>query len=154
MSTVGTFSLCGADTITIADRLLTDLAAGEVAKLSYAAELATVKAGKNGNTIYVQNAAGFQAALELRVIRGSKDDQFLQSEVTAYRETPTLYVVKNCTLAKAVGDGAGTVVTDTYTLTGGVPSKQVEVVVNLEGDTEQALSVYTWIFGSTTRAIG
>lgn len=148
-----TKSLFGSDTIKIGDRLLADFGYGEVAKITYPTELATVKTGKNGNTIYVQNASGFQASLELKVIRGSADDKFLQSLLTLYRSEPTLFVLQNAELVKKIGDGAGAALSDTYILTGGIPTKQVEVVSNVEGDTEQGLSVYTWVFATSDRAI-
>ena len=150
---MGTFSLIGSDTIKIGDRILADFGNGEVAKVTYPTELATVKTGKNGNTIYVQNASGFQASMELKVIRGSADDKFIQSLLTLYRSSPTSFVLQNVTLVKKIGDGAGNVSSDTYTLTGGVPTKQVEVVVNVEADTDQALSVYTWVFATSDRAL-
>ena len=150
---MGTFSLLGADTVKIGDRVLTDFGSGEVAKISYATELATVKTGKNGNTIFVQNASGFQASLEVKLIRGSRDDKAIQSLLTSYRSNPTAFVLQNAELSKKIGDGAGTVQSDTYILTGGIPTKQVEVTVNLEGDVEQAISVYTWVFAVSDRAI-
>lgn len=150
---MGSLSLVGNDTIKIGDRLLADFGPGEVAKISYATELATVKTGKNGNTIFVQNASGFQASLEVKVIRGSSDDKALQTFLTSYRSDPVLYVVQNAELVKKLGDGAGKVTADTYVLTGGIPTKQVEAVVNVEGDTEQAISVYTWVFATSDRAI-
>lgn len=150
---MGTFSLLGNDTIKIGERIMSDFSSGEVAKVSYPTELATVKTGKNGNTIYVQNAAGFQASLELRLIRGSADDKFMQSLLTLYRTNPVGFVLQNAELAKKIGDGAGNASTDTYILTGGIPTKQVEVVSNTEGDTEQAISLYTFVFAVSDRAI-
>jgi hypothetical protein len=152
---MGTLSLFGNDTIKFNERLLTDFGSGEVAKISYPTELATVKTGKSGNAVFVQNASGFQATLELKVIRGSGDDKFIQSLVTSYRSDPVLFVLANAELVKLIGSGvAGTPATnDTYILTGGVPTKQVEVVSNVEGDTEQALSVYTWAFAVSDRAL-
>lgn len=150
---MGTLSLLGSDTIKIGDRILSDFGSGEVAKISYATELATVKTGKNGNTIFVQNASGFQASLEVRVVRGSADDKALQTFLTSYRSNPTAYSVQNAELSKKIGDGLGIVSSDTYVLTGGIPTKQVEVVVNTEGDTEQGISVYTWVFATSDRAI-
>jgi hypothetical protein len=150
---MGTLSLLGSDTIKIGDRILSDFGSGEVAKISYATELATVKTGKNGNTIFVQNASGFQAALEVKVIRGSADDKALQTFLTSYRSNPTGYSVQNAELVKKIGDGAGVVSSDTYVLTGGIPTKQVEVVINTEGDSEQGISVFTWVFSSSDRAI-
>lgn len=150
---MGTFSLLGNDTIKVGERIFSDFGSGEVAKISYATELATVKTGKNGNTIFVQNAAGFQASLEIKVIRGSGDDKFLQSLLTLYRSNPTGFVLQNAELSKKIGDGTGKVSADTYILTGGIPTKQVEVTVNTEGDVEQAVSSYTWVFAVSDRAI-
>ena len=150
---MGTLSLLGSDTIKIGDRILSDFGLGEVAKISYATELATVKTGKNGNTIFVQNASGFQASMEVKVIRGSADDKALQTFLTSYRSNPTAYSVQNAELVKKIGDGLGVVSSDTYVLTGGIPTKQVEVVVNTEGDSEQGISVYTWVFAASDRAI-
>lgn len=150
---MGTLSLLGSDTIKIGERILSDFGSGEVAKISYATELATVKTGKNGNTIFVQNASGFQAMLEVKVIRGSADDKALQSILTSYRSNPTAFVLQNAELAKKIGDGTGVVASDTYVLTGGIPTKQVEVTSNVEGDTEQGLSAYTFVFAVSDRAI-
>ena len=150
---MATFSLLGNDTIKIGQRIFSDFSSGEVAKVTYPTELATVKTGKNGNTIYVQNTAGFQANMELRVIRGSEDDKFMQSLLTGYRSDPVGFVLQNAELAKRIGDGSGNVKADVYILTGGIPTKQVEVSSNTEGDTEQALSVYTVIFATSDRAI-
>lgn len=150
---MGTLSLLGSDTIKIGERILSDFGSGEVAKISYATELATVKTGKNGNTIFVQNASGFQAMLEVKVIRGSADDKALQSILTSYRSNPTAFVLQNAELAKKIGDGTGVVSSDTYVLTGGIPTKQVEVTSNVEGDTEQGLSAYTFVFAVSDRAI-
>ena len=151
---MGTFSLLGNDTIQINDRVLSDFGSGEVAKVSYPTELATVKTGKNGNTIFVQNASGFQASLEVKVIRGSADDKAMNSLLTQYRTDPVAFVLINAQLAKKIGDGAGKIAADTYVLTGGVPTKQVEVTSNVEGDTEQAISAYTFVFSVSSRAIG
>lgn len=150
---MATLAVTGQDTIKMGERILADFGHGEVAKISYATELATVKTGKNGNAIYVQNASGFQASMDLKLIRGSADDKFMQSLLTLYRSNPTTFVLQNAEVVKKIGDGKGTVASDTYILTGGVPSKQVEAVVNVEGDVEQVLSVYTFIFATSDRAI-
>jgi hypothetical protein len=150
---MATLAVTGSDTIKIGERILADFGHGEVAKISYTTELATVKTGKNGNAIYVQNASGFQASMELKLMRGSADDKFMQSLLTLYRSNPTTFVLQNAEVVKKIGDGSGNVTADTYILTGGVPSKQVEAVVNVEGDTEQVLSVYTFVFATSDRAI-
>jgi hypothetical protein len=148
-----TFSVLGDDTIKIGNRILADFGHGEIAKVSYSTDLATVKTGKNGNTIFAQNASGFQATMELKVLRGSSDDKFLQSLLTLYRSTPTTFVLQNAEIVKKIGDGTGVTISDTYILTGGIPTKQIEMIVNVEGDVEQALSVYTFIFATSDRAL-
>ena len=150
---MATFSLYGADTISINNKLLKDFGHGEVAKISFPNELSTLKTGKNGNTIIVQNASGFQATLEIKVIRGSADDKYLNTQMNVWRNTPTLYVLDYVELVKKIGDGSGLEGSDTYLLKGGVPSKQVEVVSNVEGEVEQGLSVYTWVFSANVRSI-
>ena len=150
---MGTFSLLGDDAIELSGQKITDFGSGEVGKVTYPSELATVKTGKNGNTIYVQNASGFQATLELKVIRGSKDDKLLNSFLKTYRENPVSYVLNDASISKKIGNGQGVVTADTYTLTGGIPTKQVEVTVNTEGDIEQAISAYTWVFSVSERSL-
>jgi len=150
---MATFALVGSDTIKINQRLMTDLPHGEVAKVTYETDLATVKTGKNGNTIFAQNASGFAASMELKVMRGSADDKFMQSLLTSYRANPTGYVLINSELVKRVGDGQGNVTADTYVMTGGVPSKQIEVMSQVEGDVEQAVCTYTLKFAYSERAI-
>ena len=155
---MGTLSLLGNDTIKMSgdlagEILFSDFGSGEVAKITYPSELAVVKTGKNGNTIFVQNASGFQASLEIKVIKGSNNDISLQTILTSYKTDPVAFVTQSAELAKKIGDGAGKVKADTYLLTGGIPTKQVEMIVNTEGDTEQAISVYTWVFAGSDRSI-
>lgn len=145
--------LTGADTIKINGRLITDIGAGEVAKITYGTDLVTVKTGKNGNTIYAKNESGNQATMELHVLRGSGDDKFLNEQISLYNSDPTGYILMNAELVKVIGDGKGNVSKDTYILTGGVISKPVEVVSNVEGDTEQAMSLYTMQYALAPRAI-
>ena len=150
---MGTFSLIGDDTIQIGARILSDFGSGEIAKVTFPTELATVKTGKNGNTIYILNSSGFQASMELKVIRGSADDKFIQSLVTSYRSNPTGFVLQTVAIVKKIGDGSGKTGSDNYTMVGGVPTKNVEIIVNVEADTDQALSVYTWVFAGSDRAL-
>jgi hypothetical protein len=150
---MGVARLVGSDTIKINTRIITDLAHGEVAKLTYEAELVTIKTGKNGNCIYAKNETGNQATLELHVLRGSADDKFLNGELSNYSADPSRYVLMSAELTKVLGDGAGKVTQDTYILTGGVITKQVEAASNVEGDVEQAVSLYTMKFAIAPRAI-
>lgn len=158
---MATFSLVGSDTIKIRGRTITNFPHGEVAKITFAADIVTVKTGKNGNTIYAHNASGFQATMELKVLRGGEDDKVLNTDLLLYRGTPESYVVFGGELVKNIGTGTpateggaiGKVTSDTYVLSGGIPSKNVEVVSNVEGDVEQAICVYTFQFATCERAV-
>ncbi len=54
---------------------------------------------------------------------------------------------------KKLGDGAGNVASDTYVLSGGVFSKQVEGKTNVEGEVDQSVAMYTMKFANSPRAI-
>jgi hypothetical protein len=148
-----TVRLVGSDTIKINQRLLSDFPHGEIAKLSYSTDLVTVKTGKNGNVIYAKNETGNQATLELHVLRGSGDDKFLNTQMSSYNTDPTHYVLMAAELVKVLGDGAGNVISDNYILTGGVCTKNVEAISNVEGDVEQAVALYTMQFAFAPRTI-
>jgi len=157
-----TMSLFGSDTITIGGRLLLNLFSGETGKVTYQNDLGTVKTGKDGSAIFIKNETGYQATLEVHVIRGSADDVALDDYIKTYISAPEKYVLLNAVIAKPFGTGAGTnqgtatgtvIKTDKLTLNNGIPTKNVDMVVNLDGDSEQAISIYTYVFASTTRAI-
>lgn len=146
--------LVGDDIIKINDRLFADFPHGDIAKLTFPNDIVTVKTGKNGNTIYAKNETGNQASLELRVLRGSADDAFLNGEQASYAAASALYVLMNGELVKVLGKGDGSAVQDIYTLTGGIITKRVEATSNVEGDVEQAVSVYTIQFALAPRSLG
>ena len=148
-----TFSMIGSDTITINGRNLSDFANGEICKITFSTELATVKTGKTGNSIISQNASGFQGTMELKVLRGAADDKFMNSILESYRGNPTGFTLMSGQAAKQIGDGRGNLTADTVVLSGGVPSKQVEFVANVEGDTEQAIAMYTIQWAYCDRSI-
>lgn len=150
---MATLSLTGKDTIKINGVLQNSLPHGEVAKVTFSTDVVTVKTGKNGNTIYAKNETGNQATFDLRVIKGSAEDKELNRQLALYNTDPTKYVLMNAELVKVIGDGQGNITTDTYILTGGVITKNVEGISNVEGDVEQAISHYVMQFAVSPRAI-
>jgi len=157
-----TMSLFGSDTITVGGKLLKNFCSGEVGKVTYQNDIGTVKTGKDGSAIFIKNETGYQATLEVHVIRGSEDDISLDTFRTNYIADPSKYVLLNAEIAKPFGSGTGPtpgttggtgIKTDKLTLNNGIPTKNVDMVVNLDGDSEQAISVYTYVFASTTRSI-
>jgi hypothetical protein len=148
-----TIRLVGKDTIKINDRILADFGPGEVGKLSFSTDIVTVKTGKNGNTIYAANETGNQATLVVSVIRGSEDDKALNTLMTSQKSDLPKWVMMNGELVKNLGDGQGNTISDTYILTGGVFTKNLDTTSNVEGDTAQAIVAYTMQFAVAPRAI-
>jgi hypothetical protein len=148
-----TVSLTGKDVVKINGRILNDFGDGDCAHITYPNDLATIKSGKNGNSIIAFKNDGRQAELSLRVLRGSGDDKFLNNIVALFKNDPSAFVLISGEMTKNVGDGAGGITADTYILGAGVPRKQPEVVDNADGTTDQALAVYGFAFCNAPRSM-
>lgn len=150
---MATVAMSGNDTLVINGRQFADFADGDIAKLTFANDIMNVKTGKNGNTIYGVNATGKQADLVIRLIRGSSDDKFMNGLLSQQNLNPEGFVLMQGAMIKKIGDGSGAVTSDTYVLSGGVFSKQVEAMSNVEGDTNQSISEYNLKFAGAPRQI-
>lgn len=146
-------SLSGNDIVKINERILADFASDDIAVLTFPNDLATLKTGKNGNTIYASNETGKQAELVLKVIRGSSDDKFLSNLLNSQKLNFSSFVLMTSELIKRIGDGSGNIISDTYILSGGIFKKEVEAKSNVAGDVEQSVSTYSMIFALAPRAI-
>jgi hypothetical protein len=150
---MGTATLSGNDTIIINSRILADVADGNCVELTFPNDIAQVKTGKNGNAIYALNETGRQAEAKVRVLRGSDDDKFLQGLMTGQQGNFAGFVLLTGQFVKKLGDGAGNITSDTYILSGGIFTKQIEGKMNVEGETEQSVSIYTVKFSNAPRVI-
>lgn len=147
------YTVTGNDTLSLNGHVFNDLATDDVTVISFPNQLFTRKSGKNGNTVFAQNGQGLNADMTLKVLRGSADDQFMQSLInTAPADFPST-VLLNGTFVKRLGDGQGNVVNDTYTLSGGMVSKIPDGKDNASGDTMQAEVSYQVIFASAARSL-
>lgn len=146
-------SITGSDTLVINDRVLNDLADGDNSVIVFPNNLVEVKTGKNKNTVFVKNETGNNAEMTLRIMRGSADDAFLQQLLTSMESDFSSFTLLSGTFVKKIGDGAGTLKRDEYTLSGGVFTKKVDGKENVEGDTEQAIAIYTIRFAIAKRGI-
>lgn len=148
-----TVALSGQDTSIINNRVLVDFADANCVELSFPNEIAMVKTGKNGNSIYGLNESGKQCEVKMRMIRGSGDDQYLnnllQQQQANFSGTPLMIGQ----FIKKLGDGLGNITSDTYILSGGVFTKQVDAKTNTEGDVDQSIAMYTMKFTLAPRAI-
>lgn len=146
-------ALSGNDTVVINNRAFADFADGNVVELTFPNEIATVKTGKNGNSIYGLNETGKQCEMKIRLIRGSSDDKFMNNLLVQQQANFAGTVLLNGQFIKKIGDGAGNVTSDTYITSGGVFTKQVEGKSNVEGDSEQSVAIYMVKFSNAPRAI-
>jgi hypothetical protein len=147
-------SLTGKDTIIINGTILNDLADGDCAVLTFPNDITNLKTGKNGNTIYAFNYSGRQCQLSLRLVRGSANDKYLNQLLTLFKNDPAGFTLITGTLSKNVGDGAGNITNDTYSLSGGAFKKETEAKENADGETEQSVAVYNMTFSNAPRSIG
>ena len=150
---MATQSLTGSDTISIDGIPLIDLGDGDVGSLTHPNELVGVKTGKNGNSIFALNETGDRADLVLRVLRGSNDDKTLNSRLVSMKADFAGFVTITGQVIKKVGDGLGNVTNDIYDLSGGVFSKRVETISNVEGNTDQSLAIYNIKFTNSPRSL-
>jgi hypothetical protein len=152
---MGAIALSGNDTVNINGTILADLADGNCVELTFPNDIANVKIGKNGNAIYGLNTTGQMSETKLRIIRGSSDDKFLNGLLVAQQNNFAGTVLAFGQFIKKIGDGQGNITSDTYILSGGIFIKIPEAKTNVEGETEQSISIYTlrWANSPAPRAI-
>lgn len=150
---MSTVALSGSDTISINNRILVDLADQNVSELDYPNDIAVVKTGKNGNSIYSFNATGKICEAKVRLIRGSSDDKFMNNLLAQQQANFAAFILMIGEFIKQIGNGAGGIALDTYIMSGGVFTKQIPAKDNVEGDTEQSVSMYTLKFTNAPRVI-
>ena len=146
-------ALSGNDTAIINNRSLVDFADGNVIEMTFPSDIAQVKTGKNGNSIYGLNTTGLQCELKIRLIRGSADDIFMNNLLVQQNNNFAGFPLMIGQFIKKIGDGAGNITSDTYILSGGIFQKQVEATSNVEGDSSQSVAVYMLKFSNAPRAI-
>lgn len=146
-------ALSGQDTVVISGRVLNDLADGNCAELTYPNDIAAVKTGKNGNSVYALNETGNNADFKLRIVRGSDDDKFLLNLLNNQRNNFAGFVLLTGQFVKKLGDGSGNISNDVYNTSGGIFKKQVHGVMNVEGDTSQSVAEYEVTFSNGPRSL-
>lgn len=150
---MGAVALSGQDTVVINNYVFVGLADQNYVELTFPNDIANVKTGKNGNSIYGFNESGKQCEVKLRVLRASADDKFLNNLLTQQQANFAGTVLLQGQFIKKVGDGKGAITSDTYIMSGGVFTKQVEGKSSAEGETEQSLAMYTLKFTNAPRVL-
>lgn len=151
---MGNVALSGKDTTKLNGRIFNDLVDGDCVILTFPNDLTTRKTGKNGNTIYAFNHTGKQVDVSMRVLRGSSDDKFLNELLGVYKNDPPRFTLLAGEFVKTIGDGSGAVISDIYSMNGGVFAKNIDAKENAEGDTDQSVAVYNFYFSNAPRTIG
>lgn len=141
-------SLTGSDVAQIDGTVLATLADGNNFDVTFPNDIANVKTGKDGNSIYAQNAMGKMCDVMVRVLVGNSDDKFLNSLLQLWLSNPSGFNLLTGLFVKQVGDGQGNLQSKVYNCTGGVFLKQVEMLSSAEGNTDQSVAVYTFRFGN------
>ena len=150
---MSTVALTGNDTFVLNNRVFTDFADAMYAELTYPNDIASVKTGKNGNSIYGYNASGRQGEIKLRLVRGSSDDKFMLGLLAAQQAAFENTVLMIGQFIKKIGDGTGVAGSDTYICSGGIFAKQPGAKSNAEGETEQSVVEYDIKFSNIVRVI-
>lgn len=146
-------ALSGQDTIIINNYIFVGLADQNYVDLTYPNDIMNVKTGKNGNSIFGFNESGKQCEVKIRVLRGSADDKFLLNLLSQQQQNAAGFVLLQGQFIKKIGDGNGKITSDTYIMSGGVFTKQIEGKSNAEGETEQSLAMYTLKFTNAPRVL-
>lgn len=146
-------ALTGNDTIIVNGRVMSDLADQDIATLGFPNEVASLKTGKNGNSIYSLNETGKQADLVLRIVKGSNDDKFLNGIMASQEINFAGFILLSGEFVKKIGDGQGNITKDTYIMSGGIFVNQIDAKSNTEGDTEQSVSIYKMKFSNAPRIL-
>ena len=150
---MATYTITGQDTLTLYDRVFTDLSDGDVSTITYNDDLVAGSVGKNQNTIFAKNENGNAARMDIRLVRGSGDDRFLQGKLAAMDRDFASTILATGEFVKRLGDGEGTVLRDVTQLQGGMIQRRPDSKDNVSGDTEQGTAVYTIFFASAKRSV-
>lgn len=146
-------ALSGQDTILINNYLFVGLADANYIELSFPNEIANVKTGKNGNSIYGFNESGKQCEVKMRIVRASADDKFMNNLLAQQQSNFAGTVLMQGQFVKKIGDGQGNITSDTYIMSGGIFIKIPDGKSNAEGETEQSIAMYTLKFSNSPRVI-
>lgn len=149
----GAVSLTGKDVVVLNGRVMKNFADGDLAMLTFEGDLMSVKASKDGNTIYALNEQGRVSELKLRILLGSSDDKFLNSLLASMKSDPAGFILVIGSFTKRVGDGAGNSSLVVYQCVGGAFSKMPAAKSSAAGETDQSVVEWSIKFGNADRAV-
>ncbi len=152
-----TVAAVGNDTIVIddgsGDRVLVDFANTDIATFTFPNQLVTMTKGKGGNAIYAYNETGKQVDVELRILKASPDDKFLNSAFQRMKNDLPSFNLLKMNFTQRVGDGATNVSDVVYSMEGGVFTQAVDAKSNTEGDADTGVSLYRLTFANNNKTL-
>lgn len=148
-------ALAGASTLVLYSRIFNDFADADTIDLDFPNGIATVKKGKNGNALFALNTQGQIGVLKTRMVRASNDDIFLLNKLNLQNQNGNFpaTILASGQFVINVGDGLGNISVDTYLLSGGIFQKQTPGKENVEGNTDQAITMYEIHFSKALRIV-
>ena len=136
---------------------ITSFADGDYARVTFPNDIMNFTIGKNRNMLAAYNAMGTLAELELRLLRGSKEDKFLQDQFPTFASDELSFSFVFAKVIKNLGvsnEGAtASTIEEIYTLNNGIISKAPEIVSNVSGSTDQGVVVWQVRFAEFTRTV-
>lgn len=150
---MGVIAMSGNDIFILNNRNITGFAVGKVSELTIPNNLADVKTGKNGNSIFSFINSGLICEFKAILIRGCADDVFFNSLLTQMKNNFSGFPLMFGQYIKKIGDGLGNVTSDTYNMSGGIFSKTTPAQSDTEGTPEQSQVEYMLKFANNPRTI-
>lgn len=147
----GITAIAGDDVLIINGQVFTGYADADAIKFEPQGPIAEMKVSKDGNSVYALKFSGIVAKLTLRLIRGSFDDIFLNGLLQQWIAAPSLFILMSGSYVKRIGDGKGGLVNEVYQMAGGVFEAIPPGTSNMDGNIEQMVTVYTFMFRNDAR---
>lgn len=135
------------------DWVLSDFADGTVAELSAPNELSSMTTGYNGNSLGAHNEPGRQRELTIRLVKGSGDDKRLNANYNLWKNRDLRFKPLSMTFTKNVAHENGSVTNDKVSCYFGLPAGQPTQASDMNGSTDQVVSVYSIRFGNSERSM-
>lgn len=146
-------NLTGNDTLVVNNRVIQGFTDGSTVDLAFPNKVAALKIGKNRNAIFAENTTGYVCEFKLRLLRRGPDDVFFLNLYNSQTGGNFAgFTLLQGAFTKQIGDGAGNILYDKYTLKGGIFVSAQPAISNPEGNTEQNTVMYELMFASALRA--
>ncbi len=147
----GISAVAGKDVLIINGQVLTGYADADAIKFEPQGPVAQMKVSKDGNSIYSMQYSGIVARLTVRLVRGCFDDTVINGLLQQWIADPATFTLLTGSYVKRIGDGKGNVTSEVYQFAGGVIESIPSGHSNMDGNTEQSVTVYTFLFRNDAR---